>query len=575
MPDDPQNDSTTLIPTSSAASASLTGSLLNKRYLIDKELKRGGFGIVYLARDLQLHSRPIVVKVLLDDSYKSDYVVQKFHQESEALSRIDHPGVVGLIDSGALTDGKPFIVMQYVDGVTLRSVMNAEGMEMHRVAQIIRQIGRALTAAHEKGIFHRDLKPENIMLQNLGHGEEQVKVIDFGIAKVKDSFVGQTTDTNVAVGTVSYMAPEQLSGKPVSAATDVYALGEIAYEMLCGRKPFNPQTGFELLGLQREGVRISPIDLRPNLPFVAQAAILRALAFDSNDRYSRARDFGEDLAQALSATSDTAASVPLPTAMVTDVTPVPDEPEKKTKTDPTIVATIPVVTPTGALGSSLSKPKGRSKAGLLIVAILVVLGLGGGWYLYHRAKTIQPTKTESAHERTLDYSLTVQKMRNGKAYQEPFESSGQEIFEDGWKFRMNLSSPEAGFLYLLNEGPAKDGNTTLTILFPNPFSNSGSPFLSAGQQTQTGWMVFDQSQGTENFWMVWSAEAVPELEAVRGVVNNTDKGTITDSNQTEAVRKFLQASRPKTEAHKDSVKKETNIKASGNVIVQRVELEHH
>jgi serine/threonine-protein kinase len=276
MPSDPQYDSTTLFPNSSG---SLIGTTLSNRYRVEKELKRGGFGVVYFSRDLQLHSRPVVIKVLLDDSFKSEYVVQKFHQESEALSRIDHPGVVGLIDSGSLADGKPFIVMQFVDGVTLRSAMKPEGMELNTVAQIIRQIGRALTAAHDKGIFHRDLKPENVMLQNLGHGEQQVKVIDFGIAKVKDSVLGQTTDTNVAVGTVSYMAPEQLSGKPISAATDVYALAEIAYEMLSGRKPFNPQTGFELLGLQKEGVRINLQDLRPGLPHQAQAIILRALSF--------------------------------------------------------------------------------------------------------------------------------------------------------------------------------------------------------------------------------------------------------------------------------------------------------
>ncbi len=104
MPSDPQNDSATLIHASVSAGTSLVGNELNGRYLIERELKRGGFGIVYLARDLQLHSRPVVVKVLLEDAYKSEYVVQKFRQEMEALSRIDHPGVVGIIDSGELPE---------------------------------------------------------------------------------------------------------------------------------------------------------------------------------------------------------------------------------------------------------------------------------------------------------------------------------------------------------------------------------------------------------------------------------------------------------------------------------------
>ena len=300
MPSDPENNSATLIHTS-LASASLVGNTLNNRYLIEKELKRGGFGIVYLAHDKQLHSRPVVVKVLLEDAYQSDYVVLKFRQEVEALSRIDHPGVVGIIDSGELADGKPFIVMQYVDGSTLRSLMKPEGMDLEKSGDIIRQIGRALTAAHDKGIFHRDLKPENVMLQDLGHGEEQVKVIDFGIAKIKDSVVAPSTATNVSAGTVSYMAPEQLSGRPVSAATDVYALAEIAYEMLTGRKPFNPETGFELLEMQRGGVRIRPSDLRPSLSTAADQLILRAISFEPSQRPTKARDFGDELARALNA----------------------------------------------------------------------------------------------------------------------------------------------------------------------------------------------------------------------------------------------------------------------------------
>src|SRR6266550_471520 len=232
MSSDPENVSDTLILSNTLRSLSLVGSTLNNRYLVDRELKRGGFGIVYLARDKQLHSRPVVVKVLLDDAYQSDYVVQKFRQEIEALSRMDHPGVVGIVDSGELSDGKPFIVMQYVDGVTLRSVMTPDGMDLERSADLIKQMGRALTAAHEKGIFHRDLKPDNVMLQDLGQGEEQVKIIDFGIAKIKNSVIAPSTAANVAAGTVAYMAPEQLSSRPVSAVTDVYALGQIAYEMV-------------------------------------------------------------------------------------------------------------------------------------------------------------------------------------------------------------------------------------------------------------------------------------------------------------------------------------------------------
>ena len=246
-------DPTTIDPTKRLSQGELIGEVLSGRYLVEAELKRGGMGVVYLARDQQLHSRPVVVKVLLDDAYQSEYVVQKFRQEIEALSRIDHPGIVGIIDAGELPNGRPFIAMQYVEGVTLRSCISPEGMNLERIADLMKQVGRALAAAHNRGIFHRDLKPDNIMVQDLGHGEEQVKIIDFGIAKVKSSVIAPSTSLNMSPGTVAYMAPEQLSGRPITAATDIFALGAIVYEMVTGRKPFNPETGYRTVANAADG----------------------------------------------------------------------------------------------------------------------------------------------------------------------------------------------------------------------------------------------------------------------------------------------------------------------------------
>src|SRR6266550_153101 len=267
--------------------SNLIGETLGERYVIESELGQGGVGAVYLARDHKLHDKRVVIKVLLDKSLQNSWVVQKFQQEKEALARVDHPGVVGILDTGELADGKPYLVMQFIDGVTLRSQIKPEGMSLDRSAEIIKQIGRALGAAHDRGIFHRDLKPENIMLQSFGAGEEQVKIIDFGIAKLKDSIVAPSTVTGATAGTVSYMAPEQLSGRPVSAAMDIYAMGAIAYELVTGRKPFNPETGFELLEMQRAGVRIKPSDLRPSLSSVADELILQAISFEPANRQAK------------------------------------------------------------------------------------------------------------------------------------------------------------------------------------------------------------------------------------------------------------------------------------------------
>ena len=275
--------------------------MIDGRYLIERELGRGGIGVVYFARDQQLMGKPVVIKILLEQVFETDadgWVKKKFRQEVEALARIDHPGVVGVLQTGEMADGRPYLVMQYIEGKNLRSVMKAEGMNLHHIAQIVRQIGQALTSAHDRGIYHRDLKPENIMLQALGEDEEHVKLIDFGVATVKDSQVAANRPTTMVAGTVGYMAPEQMIGKP-SASSDIYALGVIAYEMVTGRRPFNPESPYQLLEMQRDGVRVKPSDLRPSLPEGAQAVILKALSFEQQERPARARDFGEELSRGL------------------------------------------------------------------------------------------------------------------------------------------------------------------------------------------------------------------------------------------------------------------------------------
>ena len=280
----------------------MLGSILNERYLIEKEIGRGGVGIVYLARDKQLLSKPVVVKVLQEASNRSPWLKRKFRQEIEALARIDHPGVVGILDAGEISDGQPYLVMQYVDGQVLRSLMSPRGLNPDRVARIIRQASHALSAAHDKGVYHRDLKPENIMVQSLGEDEEFVKIIDFGIATVKASDLDSTQTNTSLAGSLSYMAPEQLMGNPV-AASDTYALGVIAYEMLTGRRPFESGNPVRLYEMQRAGVQVKPKELLPHLPANAEEAILKALSFEANNRHSRARDFGDDLSHALSAVS--------------------------------------------------------------------------------------------------------------------------------------------------------------------------------------------------------------------------------------------------------------------------------
>jgi hypothetical protein len=278
------------------------GAVLNNRYIIEAELGRGGVGVVYRARDERLVSRPVVVKVLLEESAKSAWLLNKFHHEIEALSRINHPGIVGVLDKGELPGHQPFIVMQFVNGVTLRSALSGEALTLHRAAGIVRQLGRALTAVHDHNVCHRDLKPENIMLQDEGEGEELVKVIDFGIAKVQNAVTGLNTSGSRLAGTPYYMAPEQLQHEAATPVSDIYALGVIAYEMLAGQHPFadfrrqERVTLHELYQRQRAGPPAWPRQLRPELPEGLDEIIQKALTLAPKARYQRARDLGDDLA---------------------------------------------------------------------------------------------------------------------------------------------------------------------------------------------------------------------------------------------------------------------------------------
>ncbi len=574
------------------ASSSLgVGMTINNRYAIEKELGRGGIGVVYLARDQQLLSKRVVVKVLLEESQQNEWVRRKFQQEIEALTRVEHPGIVGVLDAGALPDGKPFLVMQYVEGASLRAAMRVEGMELERVAHLMQQIGRALSAAHDKGILHRDLKPENIMLQTLSDGEEQIKVIDFGIAKIKDSLVAPETVTAATVGTILYMAPEQLSAKPVSMASDVYALGIIAHEMLTGRRPFNPDSSFQLLEMQRTGVRVRPVDLRPSLSEEAERVIFKALAFNPKDRYQRAKDFGDELAKALTADAGVI-DAPL-SGRLSDPT-LPTMPAGSGIGTNSIASerTFPAGASHGTAAPNYSPqqgsaPSAQAKRGmnpLLLAGVgLMVLGLIGFWALYSfKPKSASQQNPGGAAvttpERELSFSLSVQKMRDGKSFQEPFETSGQEIFENGWQFWMNVMPAQAGYLYVINEGPhPRNGLPSYNVLYP---LDGGSAQVAANQKVESpprqgrGYF-FDAEAGTEKMWMIWADKPVPELENVKGVANPQDKGMITNPDQVRALQSFFTKQRAESNAQAEKDKKRTIIKAKGDVLVNLVELEHH
>lgn len=278
-----------------------TGTTLGGRYRIERFLARGGAGEVYLARDTQIADRAVVVKFLDSYARQDPWLQKNFHKEMEALARIDHHGVVGILDAGETADGLPFLVIEYINGVTLRSEIQKGPLEAGRVARLIRQIGGAVAAAHEKGVLHRDLKPENIMLEHPATADETVRLIDFGIARVERPDEETLTQTTRLAGTTPYMAPEQLAGRP-QASSDIFAMGVIAYEMLSGRRPFLAASAVELYQQQRGGVKGELPWVRPEIPTMAIRAVLKQLSFRPADRGASALEAAEQIAAALEGT---------------------------------------------------------------------------------------------------------------------------------------------------------------------------------------------------------------------------------------------------------------------------------
>lgn len=516
--------------TESESEDSLIGSTIDGRYVVESRLAVGGMARVYLARDLTVDPKRVVVKVLLEESLRNEGIVRKFHGEKKALALVAHPGVVAILDAGELPDKKPYLVMEYVAGVSLRDLIRAkpEGLPFERVASIVRGIGSALDAVHREGIYHRDLKPENVMLQKLGATEEQVKVVDFGIAKVKASVLGPTPiEDSVTMGTAAYMSPEQLHGDKVSAPSDVYSFAVVAYELLTGRRPFVFETPADLWEQQRQGIRAKPTALRPKLSEDAEAIILNGLSFKPQVR-CHAGEFGERLSRALLADS-------------------PKSPDGR-------------------------RPKTGQWLALATAAVLVLAVLTAAYWMVWRPWSGTTTNTRSTKYRTLSYSFTVQKMRDGKPYLEQFESSGEKTFESGDQFRLNVTNRQVGYLYVFSQGPPEQ--EAFTIIHPTPKKNEGSARLEQNQDLQTNWNTFTGETGNERLWIIWSATPVTALEIARHEAFKND-GSITEATAVRNLRDFLsEHSNPPPDTNKDAPKQRTTIRASGDLLVKLVELEH-
>ncbi len=292
-------------------------------YRIARHIGQGGMGAVYLGVQPAIGSR-VAIKVLSPGAASTAGMVDRFFSEARAVNVIRHEGIVNVLDLSRLPDGRPYIVMEYLEGGPL-----SEHFAAHRpfplgtLCRIGFEVASALEAAHAHGVTHRDLKPDNVFVTHMG----RVKVLDFGIAKLKPELGGQSdvTRTGALLGTPHYMSPEQARGQPADPRSDFYSLGVILYEGATGRRPFEADSLFDLLKQHIEVLPRHPGELRPDLPPGFAALILRAMAKEREARFQTASELSAALAQLLPNLPDTAIGA-LPTR-VTSVAP-PSAPTK-------------------------------------------------------------------------------------------------------------------------------------------------------------------------------------------------------------------------------------------------------
>ncbi len=353
------------------------GSIVDRRYRLKREIARGGAGVVFEAEHLYT-TRPVAIKLLIEDQVETSESRQRLLLEARALSVARHPGIVLGLDAGETEDGTPYLVMELLEGRTLEGILAVRRrIGVADAVYLGMQLCDALAAAHERGILHRDIKPSNVFISRTDAGREVAKIFDFGIARLPQQD-RKITQRGAVLGTPEYMAPEQLlASDDVDARCDIYALGISLYEALAGTVPFEGNFGEVLLKVSTQPMP----SLRarcPEVPAELEWAIEVALARDPAERYASARDFAEALSRVpTGGTSPTSllgirAPGPTPPALPgsTSIRMPPKLPEQASSRRR--FARAPYVTPARIFRANGSVLEGRSEdistGGLLVLA---------------------------------------------------------------------------------------------------------------------------------------------------------------------------------------------------------------
>jgi serine/threonine-protein kinase len=369
------------------------GAVIDGKYELTAVLGTGGMGVVYEGRNLRI-ARRVAIKVLNAASAENDEAVARFEQEAQAAGRIGSKHIVEVLDLGHLPNGDRYMVMEFLEGESLRERMDRLPRAAPlQVAPLVLQLLDGLSAAHAAGIVHRDLKPENVFLQRTRDGDF-VKLLDFGISKFTRDTTFDKTRTGSIFGTPYYMAPEHATGsKEVDHRVDIYAVGVIMYEALAGCLPFDGEVFTELLfkiALETP----QPLDvLRPDLPAAWVQLVQRAMARKPAERFGTAREFHQALAALVASPASASVPLPVPTPS-TNALPGPPAPSPGLGTVRSWTHSQPAAPATAQRASS--------RAPIALVGLVVAALAGaGGWWLFGMKRAVPVASIASSSARVV------------------------------------------------------------------------------------------------------------------------------------------------------------------------------
>lgn len=423
------------------------GQKINDRYEIVKSIGEGGMANVYLAND-KILDRKVAIKVLRGDLSADEKFVRRFQREALSVSNLSHPNIVEVYDVGE-EDGQYYIVMEYIEGKTLKQLLNKrESLTLTEVIDIMTQLTDGIAHAHESYIIHRDIKPQNIMIEDDG----KIKITDFGIAMALNAT--QITQTNSVMGSVHYLPPEQASGKGATIKGDIYSLGILMYELLTGTVPFKGDNAVEIALKHMKDKIPSVRKQNPAIPQSVENIILKAAAKNPRNRYETAREMHEDLVTCLSEehANDKKITFEYPENDIDDSTPkVTKKVEKpKKENNKTMEDTEDLVKEINTKDMEEEKenddpveeyfeePKRRNTLIIILSIFFLLLLITGGTFWLITTKEVKDVIVPDVVEKTVDEAIEIL-TKSGFTY--TTEQKNSETIESGKVIKTN---PKAG-----------------------------------------------------------------------------------------------------------------------------------